>query len=283
MRILGISPARLRYWERTAFVRPSAEIDSRPAFAFQDLVGLRAALALLARGVPLRRIRRSVDDLRRLVPEIDRPLLRLRLAGHGAERVVAAHDGVLLEPDGQLVLDFRPGLSRPVAALAAAGVAEKVETALGWFEKGCAADSEPRTFASAIAAYRRAIELDPDFADAHCNLGTVLYNQGRRGEARACFERALELAPRHLEAHFNLANVFEEDDRNESALKHYKETVRLDPFFPDAQLNLALLYEKLGLPHTARAFWRRYLQLDPAGAWAEVARKHLYEPPREAR
>ena len=38
-----------------------------------------------------------------------------------------------------------------------------------------------------------ALEIDPDFTDAHCNLGAVLYNDGRRDEARVCFERALQL------------------------------------------------------------------------------------------
>jgi tetratricopeptide (TPR) repeat protein len=278
VRILGISPSRLRYWERTAFVRPSLEQDARPAFAFQDLVSLRAALSLLARGVPMQRIRRTVDGLRRRMPDLDRPLLRLRLLAEGREGMVVDHDGVLLEPDGQLVLDFRPPLDESVASLPGLGAASDADAALAFFERGCALDSEPRTFSEAIAAYRQALELDPDFADAHCNLGTVLYNQGRRVESRACFERALGLAPDHLEAHFNLANVLEEEDRNEGALRHYKDSLRIDPLFADAQLNLALLYEKLGLPRTARARWRRYLQLEPRGAWADIARKHLGEP-----
>jgi tetratricopeptide (TPR) repeat protein len=277
IRILGISPSRLRYWERTAFVCPNAEIDSHPAFEFQDLLGMRAALALLARGVPMQRIRRTVDGLRRRMPDLDRPLLRLRVLGDGSVAVVVAHEGVLLEADGQLVLDFRPPAEERVAALP--GSVPEAETALACFERGCAVDSEPRKFGEAIAAYRRALELDPDFADAHCNLGTVLYNQGRRAESRACFERALVLAPEHLEAHFNLANVLEEEDRNEGALKHYKLATQIGPFFADARLNLALLYEKLGLRRTARMHWRRYLQLEPRGPWADMARKHLGESP----
>ncbi len=274
IRILGISASRLRYWERTAFVRPSAGRDAQAAFAFEDLLGMRAALALLARGVPMQRIRRTVDGLRRRMPDVDRPLLRLRLLGDGPEAVVVSHEGLLLEPDGQLVFDFRPAGEERVSALP--GTAE---TALSWFERGCAADSDPKSYAAAIAAYRRAIELDPDFADAHCNLGTVLYNQGRRPDARACFDRALALAPDHLEAHFNLANVLEEEDRNEGALRHYKDAARIDPLFADVRLNLALLYEKLGLHRTARPHWERYVQLVPEGPWAEVARKHLRDGP----
>jgi len=277
IRILGITPSRLRNWERTAFVCPSAEVGSHPAFEFQDLLGMRAALALLARGVPMQRIRRTLDGVRRRMPELDRPLLRLRVLGDGSEAVVVAHEGVLLEPGGQLVLDFRLPTEESVAALP--GSAPEAETALACFERGCAADSEPRRFGEAIAAYRRALELDPDFADAHCNLGTVFYNQGRHAESRDCFKRSLALAPDHLESHFNLGNVLEEEDRNEGALKHYKEATRIDPFFADARLNLALLYEKLGLRRTARVHWRRYLQLEPRGPWADVARKHLGEPP----
>lgn len=279
IRILGISAARLRYWERTAFVRPSVERDARPGFEFQDLLGIRAALALLARGVPMQRIRRTVDGVRRRMPELDRPLLRLRVLGDGSESVLVAHEGVLLEPDGQLVLDFRPPAAEDVAALPGPELAGGAETALSWFERGCAADSDPRTYSEAIAAYRRALVLDPDLADAHCNLGTVLYNQGRRAESRTCFECALALAPEHLESHFNLANVLEEENRNEGALRHYKDAMRIDPFFADARLNLALLYEKLGLRRMARAHWRRYLQLEPAGPWADAARKHLADAP----
>lgn len=279
-RILGISPSRLRYWEKTAFVRPSVFQGARPAFAFQDLAGMRAALTLLARGVPLRRLRRTVDGLRRRMPELDRPLLRLRLQGDGSESVLVSHEGRLLQSDGQLVLDFRPAPAEPVSSLPGSGTPEaEPETALSWFERGCATDSDPKTLGAAIAAYRRALVLDPDFADAHCNLGTVLYNQGHRAASRVCFERAIALAPEHLEAHFNLANVLEEEDRNEGALRHYKDATRISPCFADARLNLALLYEKLGLRRTALTHWRRYLQLEPEGPWSDVARKHLADAP----
>jgi len=44
-------------------------------------------------------------------------------------------------------------------------------------------------------AYRKAIALRPDYADAHCNLGMLLFEEGKQDAALAAFRRTLELAP----------------------------------------------------------------------------------------
>jgi tetratricopeptide (TPR) repeat protein len=283
-RILHISPARLRYWERTELVSRSALANDQPAFGFRDLVCIRTILALLENGIPLRRIRRSADRLRERIPELDQPLGALRVWLEGSNRVVVRHQGALLEPDGQLVLDFElaPPSDDDVAPLplpARRMAAEDADfaTALEWFERGCQLDSSPETLEDAIRAYRSALQADPEFADAHCNLGTAHYNRGERDRARACYEEALRHDPEHAEANFNLGNMLEEAGQREAALSRYKIAVRADPFFSDAQLNLALLYEKLSLRRKAKEHWRRYLQLVPEGSWSDIARQHLAE------
>jgi hypothetical protein len=57
----------------------------------------------------------------------------------------------------------------------------------------------------AVACYRRAVELKPDFAEVHNNLGEALKGQGKLDGAMACYRRALELKPDFAEAHWNLA------------------------------------------------------------------------------
>lgn len=294
-RILGVSRARLRSWERSALVRPSVHDGERPAYGFRDLVCGKAILVLLDHGVPLRRIRRTVEAVRERIPELDEPVAQLRVWLDGSDRVVVRHGEALYEPDGQRVIDFAlsPPRADDVAPLAppaageggASGPAARdgdPETALEWFERGCRDDSRPETFAQAIEAYRRAIEADPDFADAHCNLGAVHHQQDRRADARACYERALACDPAHVEAHLNLANLDEEENRPEAALAHYRAALRSDPTRAETHLAVALLYEKLALRRRAREHWRRYLQCAPAGAWAEVARKRLDEHDPEA-
>jgi tetratricopeptide (TPR) repeat protein len=52
---------------------------------------------------------------------------------------------------------------------------------------------------------RRAIEIDPAFADAWCNLGLLLQDQGRFDEALAAYEEALRHDPAQQEARLNRA------------------------------------------------------------------------------
>jgi len=287
-RILKVKPARLRYWKRTQLVRSREGGEPEAGFEFGDLVCVKAVLALLEGGVPLQRIRQSVDILRDQVPELTEPLAALRVSSVAPTRVVVRHDGILLEPDGQLVLEFdaddTDGAAAEVAPIVPAeppheavpGLpADESLSALDWFEIGCGLDSDPSSYDRAIEAYREALALDPVFADAHCNLGAALYNKGSRDEARRSFDRCLKLQPGHVEARFNLANLFDEEGQHEMALGHYLAALEGDPLYSDIHVSLALLYEKLGRLADGRRHWRRYLQIEPQGALAEIARHRL--------
>jgi tetratricopeptide (TPR) repeat protein len=281
-RICGVSTRRLRYWQRTQLL--GVQADAGAAFGFSDLVSVRRLAALLDEGVPLRRIRRSLAALRERMPEIARPLEALRPAPGRARELVARHHGMLVGTDGQLVLDLDAdeGSDARVTAFGSRtrgadhpAVVHARDVAESWFERGCMLDTDRATYADAIAAYEQAVAVDPDFADAWCNLGTVFYNQERRGRARECFERSLELEPHHLEGHLNMAALIEEAGRPEAALVHYKRALAADPLCVDTHVSLALVFERIGLPGRGREHWRRYLQLDPDGGWADVARSHL--------
>lgn len=311
--ILKVAPARLRYWKRTALAqtdeldeRTGAELAEsldpahapsiRPGFDFRDLVCVRAMLALVDRGISVRRIRRAVAVLQENLPDLDDPLAALRLWSDGSERIVVQHQGVLIEPEGQMVLDFSgtgAAMREPFTIgdrigeridersekQAKQGLSEapvEIYTELmTYFERGCGLDSDPATYKEAISAYEHCVELDPSFADGHCNLGAVLYNAGNVEPARRCFERCLEIDRGHVEAHFNLANLLEEAQCDEMALSHYRAALRSDPFYAELHVNMALLYQRLSSTSNSLDHWRRYLQLDPTGAWAEVARERL--------
>jgi len=93
--------------------------------------------------------------------------------------------------------------------------------------------------AEAQALYERAIGLDPDFFEAHFNLGNINHDLGRFPEAAACYRTAIDLNPHYADAHFYLA----------------------------------ITLEKTGHSLEAKPHWRTYQQLSPNGEWVELARE----------
>jgi tetratricopeptide (TPR) repeat protein len=84
----------------------------------------------------------------------------------------------------------------PEYALAYAGVADCCSSLYTWFE----ADEANRE--QAEAASRKALELNPELAEAHSARGLALTIGKRYDEARVEFEAAIKLNPKLFEAHY---------------------------------------------------------------------------------
>jgi protein O-GlcNAc transferase len=91
----------------------------------------------------------------------------------------------------------------------------------------------------AIAAYRRAIELRPDFLDAHFRLGNTLAAAGRSDEAAASYRRVLQLNPTHIDAQNNLANTLLISGKIDQAIEIYRRVLGSRPDHFLAWNNLA--------------------------------------------
>ena len=94
----------------------------------------------------------------------------------------------------------------------------------------------------ALAPLERALELRPDIAEAHNNLGLALIQSGGSpGDAVASIERAVELQPDYREAHYNLAHAFTMADEPYAAVREFRAALRLHADWPEALRDLALL------------------------------------------
>jgi TolB-like protein/Flp pilus assembly protein TadD len=120
-------------------------------------------------------------------------------------------------------------------------------------------------------ACRRALELDPNLAEAHAAWGRFLTAaRDAPGSARA-HARAIELQPSYAGAHqwSCWANLLL--DRGEKALSFGEKATRLDPLDPEASGNLALACLMVGEPERALAETRRILALHPSFEYARWA------------
>ena len=76
-------------------------------------------------------------------------------------------------------------------------------------------------FEEAIISYRKAIELNSDYTDAHYNLGVVLTEVDRLSEAVSCYSKVIELRPDYAQAHNNLAMLSDILGKFDLATRHY--------------------------------------------------------------
>ena len=98
---------------------------------------------------------------------------------------------------------------------------------------------EDGELAKAVACYRRAIELSPDFFQAHQYLGQALWQDGRIHEAIEAVEQALTVRPDHIETLKNLAVLHLQSSRPEKSVEAVRRAVELAPDYTDGYLTLA--------------------------------------------
>ena len=295
-RILAVQESRLRYWMQTGFVGPTVRKGGRFYYTFCDLVAVKAAKDLQAIGMPLQKIRKNLDALKKALPDDTHPASRLRVCCDG-ETIVALADDVAFQPiGGQVVMAFNlPAFGEHVSSVLAmprvdpcrpADAPEPVEddrteanggtTAYRYFVEACAAEDRGDS-ATAEHLFRQAIDLEPNMAAALTNLGNLVYRQGELEEARRLYERALEHDPIQPEARYNLANLLEDLGETDAAITELRKVCATAPDFPDAHYNLGIMLAQLGGTAQAKQHLERYLELDDASDWASHARTYLQQ------
>lgn len=276
-KLTGASNGKLRALERNGVVVPSGKRGSRRAYTFQDLIALRAALGLLAKGVKVRDVVRAVSALKTAIPRVKKPLTELNVTSDGGKIVVRSAEGTFLPATGQMMIDFDVRALREdvVRVLRPAVKQHRARTAFEIYKRASELDEDPRTMDDAAKLYREAIETDPLLAIAYTNLGNILFRKGDEAAAEALYSKALAIDPRQPEAKYNLGYLMLERHELDVAIRYFQGAIEADPRFADAYFNLAMAYEELGDRRNARPLWRTYLELEPSGTWADIARQHL--------
>ena len=98
----------------------------------------------------------------------------------------------------------------------------------------------------AEASYRQAIELRADFSEAHYNLGNTLKELGRLGDAEASLKQSITLKSDYAEAHNNLGITLKELGQLDEAEASLKQSITLKPDYAEAYNNLGITLQELG-------------------------------------
>ena len=224
-------------------------------YGFRDLAAARQIAGLLAEGVALSVITRSLAEVRKWLP--DARLSNLRLFPESSDQILVEQINGRTDKTGQYVLSV--GQTEDLDAL---------------FQQGQAAE-EQNDVATAERLYRRVMKVDPDDAAAPFNLGNVMRASGRIVEAEALYRKSCTADPSFAVAWYNLADVLDEQKRPTEAVDCLERAIKADPTFADAIFNLALLFQRMERHADAATWWKRYLKLDDGSPWAARAKRAL--------
>jgi tetratricopeptide (TPR) repeat protein len=261
--MLGLKPSQVRAYAAKGFLEPERGNRGELRFGFRDLILLRTAGELSAAHIPQRKVRRALERLREQLPA-GRALTGVRITADG-ERVVVRDGETVWNPEsGQSLFDFAVAeLAAKAVPLADAQTDEHQHDADAWYDLAC--DLEGASPEEARAAYQRAIELDPDHADAHVNLGRMLHEEGAPAAAEQHYRRALDADAEHPTAAFNLGVALEDLGRIRDAREAYERAIALDPENFDAHYNLAGILERRGDKAGALRHLKEYRRLREEG------------------
>ena len=112
----------------------------------------------------------------------------------------------------------------PTYGAAYSGLAD-CNSGLAWHGFKSPAEALPKAHAAAL----KAIEIDPQSAEAHASLGLVLDHRWDWAGAEAEFKRALRLDPRYANAHHWYGDNLSILGRHDAALLEAKQALELDP------------------------------------------------------
>jgi TolB-like protein/DNA-binding winged helix-turn-helix (wHTH) protein/Flp pilus assembly protein TadD len=235
-------------------------------------------------------LERPVADIFAVQDEISREIakgMRLRLTGEErsrlARRTTESVEAYTLYLKGRYFWNkrnekgfddaiscFRAAIELdPSYALAYTGLADCFALE-GSMEYGIAPPND--AMPKARAAATRALEIDPELAEAHVSLGLVLWEYDwKRDDAERELRRAIELSPGYATAHQWLAEMLAEQGREEEAWREIQRAQDLDPLSLPIATDLGLLSYYQRDYERAVAYLRAALAMDPNFHQASLA------------
>jgi len=259
-RLFGLSEGQIKSWHRSGLVPHLYMENEEPVFGFRELVCFKVMKDLMDKGITPRRMRNYLNQLKRILPESERPLTELKFTIEGGKLLVCK-EGQTFDPRGQLHMDFSVKKPRAVVSINRRryGILRSLESE---------GKNDPER---SILEYRLLLKLDPGDADAMVNLGNIYYGIGNTEKAHHWYLEALIVGPEHVEGNYNFANLLDEEGEVQTAILFYLRSIRNETTFADAHFNVAVCFHKLGRFDEAKRYFKSYLRFDSTSEWAKIA------------
>ena len=269
---LPVATVRLLY--KRGLIVPTEVKSNLTYFDFQEILTAKALRDLLREGLSVSVLKNRLNQIRQLLPDIERPLAQLAAIAEGKDVLLRKEDR-LVDHRGQTRFDFAesefPSDERqqcePLQCVDAAihanspGAEKLCEAALVLEGEGdlhgalamyraalFAGGPDAETcfqmagllhrlgdLTAARERYYMALELDEEYVEARAGLGCLLAESGDWELAISAFEGALAYHPDYAEVHYFLGTVLWRHNRREEARQHFLTLLTLQPEGPWAK------------------------------------------------
>jgi tetratricopeptide (TPR) repeat protein len=128
--------------------------------------------------------------------------------------------------------------------------------------------AEKGQYDASIAEWKKALEINPQDAKTHNNLGRALAGKGEFDEAIGHWQKALEVNPKYAEARNNLGVALIRKGEFDKAISHFQDVLRLNPAYAEVHTNLGRALLERGKLDAAITCWRKALEVNPQYAEA---------------
>jgi tetratricopeptide (TPR) repeat protein len=166
---------------------------------------------------------------------------------------------------------FFPGKFFEAATEAVKEALRHGESAQVLYQYGVLLTYHHKRIEEAEAAFRKAIDLEPKYAQAWAGLGWLMANDlGQFEESEEAFRRAIDLDPTNPWSYYGLGRLLANHLRRfEEAEVAFREAVDLNPTNAWSWYGLGeLLAEGLAQPEEAETVFRKAIDLDPTNTWS---------------
>ena len=111
---------------------------------------------------------------------------------------------------------------------------------------------------------KRPSELQPDYAEAYLNIGTVFQDQSKLEEAIESYKKAISIKPDYAEAYLNIGTVFKDQGKlDEEAIEAYNKAISLKPDYTEAYYNMGLMHIRAENFEQAKICFEDALRINP--------------------
>ncbi|MEW6607943.1 MAG: tetratricopeptide repeat protein [bacterium] len=136
------------------------------------------------------------------------------------------------------------------------------ENAYFYFNQGEKYRAE-KNYEAAIAMYKKAIKLNPDYDIAYNNLGCAYYEKGQFDEAIANYKKALEFNLTTKVTHSNLACAYYYKGMFDEAIEEFKKELENNPVCVDSLTGLGCAYYNKKMYEEAIKWFKKALEINP--------------------